>query len=113
MGVIKRLAVSWEVASFALVAALAWLSASFVSCPQVSVNFVFKDGVEISAAMPLLGPNLVWIEDDREFQEDDLELCGLPGVRLIWPTSLPLSIITPPESVFLSVLTSVQRPLRC
>jgi len=36
--VIERLAVSWEDASFAVVAALAWLSASFVCCPQVNVK---------------------------------------------------------------------------
>ena len=37
---IERLAVFWEYASFAVVAALTWLSASFVCCPQVSVKFV-------------------------------------------------------------------------
>ena len=111
---IERLAVPWEDASFAVVAALAWLSASFVSCPQVSAKLVSKAGVEITAATPSLGPIMVSIEDDdREFQEDDLELCGLPGVRLVSPPSLTLSQITPPQSVSLSVLTPAQYPLRC
>jgi hypothetical protein len=114
MGVIQRLAPSWEDASFAVVAALVWLSALFVSCPQVSVELVYKAGVEITAAIPSLGPMVVLIEDDdRELQEDDLELCGLPGVRLVWPPSLTLSQITPPQSVSLSVLTPAQPPLRC
>ncbi len=52
-------------------------------------------------------------DDDREFQEDDLELRGLPGVRLVSPPSPTLSQITPPQSVSLSVLTPAQRPLRC
>ena len=74
---IERLAVSWEDASFAVVAALAWLSASLVSCPRVSVKSVSKAGVEITAAIPSPGPIMVSIEDDdREFQEDDLEPCG-------------------------------------
>jgi len=111
--VIERLAVSWEDASFAVVAALAWLSASFMSCPQVSVKFVSKAGVEITAAIPSLGPMDSIEDDDREFQEDDLELCGLPGVRLVSPPSLTLSQITPPQSVPLSVLTPAQHPLRC
>jgi hypothetical protein len=114
MGVIERLAVPWKDASFAVVAALAWLSASFVSCPQLSGKFVSKAGIEITAAIPSPGPIMVWIEDDdREFQEDDLELCGLPGVRIVSPPSLTLSQITPPQSVSLSVLTPAQRPLRC
>ncbi len=114
MGVIERLAVSWEGASFAVVAALAWLSASFVSCPQVSVKFVSKAGVEITAAIPSPGPTMVAIEDDdREFQEDDLEPCALLGVRLLSPPSLTLSQITPLQSVSLSVLTPAQHPLRC
>jgi hypothetical protein len=111
--VIERLAVSWKDASFAVVAALAWMSASFVSHPQVSFNFVSNAGVAITAAIPLLGPTLVLIDDDREFQEDDLELCALPGVRLVWPSSPTLSQITPTQSVCLSVLAPVQRPLRC
>ena len=111
---IERLAVSWEDASFAVVAALAWLSASFVSCPQVSVKFVSKAGVEITAAIPSLGPIMVSIEDDeREFQEDDLELYGQPGVRLVSPPSLTPSQITPPQSISLPVLTPAQHPLRC
>jgi len=112
--VIERLVVSSEDAVFAVMAALAWLSASLLSCPQVGVNFVSKAGVEITAAIPLLGPIMVLIEDDnREFQEDDLELCGLPGVRLVSPPPLTLSQITPPQSVSLSVLTPAQHPLRC
>ena len=71
-----RLAVSWEDALFAVFVALVWLSATFVSCPLVSVEFVSKVGVEITAATPSPGPIMVLIEDDREFQEDDLELCG-------------------------------------
>ena len=111
---IERLAVSWEDASFAVVAALAWLSASFVSCPQVSVKFMSTAGVEITAAIPSLGPITGLIEDDdREFQEDDLELCGLPGVRLVSPLSLTSSQITPQQTVALSVLTPAQHPLRC
>jgi len=112
--VIERLTVSWEDASFAVVAAFAWLSASLMSCPQVSVKYVSKAGIEITAAIPSLGPIMDSIEDDdREFQEDDLERCGLPGVRLVSPPSLTLSQITPPQSVSLSVLTPAQRPLRC
>jgi hypothetical protein len=114
MGVMGRLAVSWQGASFAVVAALAWLSATFVSCPLVRVEFMSKVGVQITAAIPSPGPIMVLIaDDDREFQEDDLELCALPGVRLIWPPSLTLSQITPPQSVSLSVLAPTQRPLRC
>ncbi len=111
---IERLAVSREDASFAVVAALAWLCASFMSCPQVTVKFVSNAGVEITAAMLSLGPIMDSIEDDdRESQEDDLELCGLPGVLLVSPPSLTLSQITPPQSVSLSVLTPAQHPLRC
>ncbi len=111
---IGRLAVTWENASFAVVAVLAWLSAACVCCPQLGVKFISKAGVEISAAIPPLGPIMDSIEDDdREFQEDGLELCGLPGVRRVSPPSLTLSQITPPESVSLSVLTPAQLPLRC
>ena len=111
---IERLAVSWEIGAFAVVAALAWVSASFVSCPQVSAKFVSKAGVDSTAAIPSLGPIMDSIEDDdREFQEDDLELYGLPGMRLVSPPSLTLSQITPPQSVSLSVLTPAQYPLRC
>ena len=111
---IERLAVSWEGALFAVVAALAWLSAPLVSCPRVIVKSVSKAGVEITAAIPSPGPIMVAIEDnDRDFQEDDLEPCGLPGVRLASAPSLTLSQITPPLSVSLSVLTPAQHPLRC
>jgi len=114
MDVLERLAVSWEDASFGVVAALAWMFASFLSCPQVSARFVSKAGLEISTAIPLLGPIVGLIEDDdREFQEDDLELCGLPGARLVWPPSLVLSQITPPQSLSLCALTLAQHPLRC
>jgi hypothetical protein len=114
MGVIERLAVSSDDASFAVVAALAWLVAWFISCPQVSVKFVSEAGVETTAAIPSLGPIMVSIEDDdREFQEDNRELCGLPGARLVSPPSPTLSQLTPPQSVALSVLTPAQRPLRC
>lgn len=111
---IERLAVSWEGALFAVVAALAWLSAPLVSCPRVIVKSVSKAGVEITATIPSPAPIMVSIEDDdREFQEGDLEPCGLPGVRLVSPPSLTLSQITPPQSVSLSFLTPAQRPLRC
>jgi hypothetical protein len=113
MGVMERLAGSWENGSFVVVVALAWLCASLVSCRQASVDSVPKAGVEITAAMPSLGPIMVSIEDDdRDFQ-DDLELCGLPGVRIFLPPTLTLSQITPPQSVSLSVLTPAQLPLRC
>ncbi len=111
---IERLAVSWEGALFAVVAALAWLSAPLVSCPRVIVKSVSKAGVEITAAIPSPGPIMVAIEDnDRDFQEDDLEPCGLPGLRLASLPSLALSQITPPQSVSLSVLTPAPHPLRC
>ena len=111
---IERLAVSWEDALFAIVAALAWLSVSLVSCPQVSVKSVSKPGVEITPAISSLGPIMVSVEDDdREFQEAELEPCGLPGVWLVSPPSLTPSQITPPQSVFLSVPTPAQHPLRC
>jgi hypothetical protein len=114
MGVIEWLAVSWEDAPFAVVAALAWLFASLVSCPQVSVKSVSKAGVEITAVIPALVPIMVSIGDDnREFEEDDLEPRGLPDVRLVSPPSLTLSQISPPQSVSLAVATSAQRPLRC
>ncbi len=111
---IERLAVSWGGVSFAVVAALAWLSASLVNCPRVSVKFVSKVVVEITVAIPSSAPIMVSIEnDERDFQDDDLELCGLPGVRLVSPPSLTLSQITPLQSVSLSVLTPAQHPLRC
>jgi hypothetical protein len=113
-GVIKWLAVSWEDASFAVIAALALLSASFVSYPPVSVEFVSNAGVEIGAATPSLGPIMVSIEDDDpEIQEEHLELCALPGVRLVWPLCPTLSQIMPPQSVSLPALTPIQHPLRC
>ncbi|MBV8127848.1 MAG: hypothetical protein JO114_09355 [Planctomycetaceae bacterium] len=111
---IERLAVSWEGASLAVVVALAWLSAPLVSCPQVGVKSVSKAGVEITAAIPSLEPIMVSIEDDdREFQEEDLELCGLPGVRLVSPPSLTPSQITLSQSISLPVLTLAQYPLCC
>jgi hypothetical protein len=113
MGVIERLDVFWVGASFAFVA-LAWLSASLVSCPQVSVGSVSRAGVEISAAVLSLGPIMASIEDDdRESREDDLEPCGLPGARLALPPSLTFSQITPPRSVCCSVLTPARLALRC
>jgi len=112
--VIERVVVSWKDASFAVFAALAWLSVSFLSCPQMSVDFGSRAVVEITAALPSPGPTMVLIEDDdREFREGDLELCGLPGVCLVSPPSLPLSQITPRQSFSLSALTPAQRPLRC
>jgi hypothetical protein len=114
MGVNGRLAVSREGAAFAVVAVLAWVSASLMSCPRVSVKFVSKAGVEVAAAIPSPGPRLVAIEDDdRELQEEDLELCALPGVRPASTPSLTLSQIAAPESVSLSFLIPAQLPLRC
>jgi hypothetical protein len=114
MDVVKGLAASWGDASFASVAVLACLSAWMVSCPQVSVKSVSKAGVEITAAIPSSEPIMVSIEDDDcELQDDELEPCGLPGARFIWPPSLTLSQITPPQNVCLSILTPEQRPLRC
>ncbi len=55
MGVIERLAVCFEHAPFAVVAALAGLFASLVSCPEASVKSVSKAGVQIMAATPLRG----------------------------------------------------------
>jgi hypothetical protein len=113
MGVIERLAVAWEDGSFAVVAALAWLSAALVSCPQVSVGCVSIADVAITAALPLLGPIEVSIEDDdREF-EDNLEMCGLQCAGLASFPSSPLSQVSPPRSVSLSVLIPAQHPLRC
>ena len=112
MGVTERLGGSWRIALFAVVASLAWISASFARCPQVSVKFVSEAGVEIIAAIPSLGLIFVSIEDRfREFQEDDLELCGLPGTRPVSSPSPTLSQITTPQSVSLSVLA--RRRTRC
>jgi hypothetical protein len=114
MVVIKRLAVSWEDALFAVVAALAWLSAWIVSCPQVCIKSVAKAGVAIKATIPSPEPIVVSIEDDDpESEEDDLELCWFPGVRLTSAPSLTLSHIIPPQSISLSPLAPEQRPLRC
>src|SRR5262249_32692655 len=97
----------------AAVAALAWLLAAHLSFRHTNVNFLSTAGVQITAAIPLPGPITDSIDDDREFQEDDLEPCLLPGVRPILPASLTHSQITPPESVSLSLLSPAQRPLRC
>ena len=115
MGVIERLPVYWQSASLFVLAALAGLSASLVSCPQVSVKSVPKAGMGITAEIPLLGPILGSTENHhyREFQEDDLETYGLPGAWLVSPPSFTLSQITPPQGVSLSVLTPAQHPLRC
>jgi hypothetical protein len=114
MGVIERLTVSWEDASLPVVAVLAWLTAWLVTCPQVSIRMVSRAGAQITAAIPSLEPIMGSIEDDdREFQEDKLEPCALPGVRVVSPTSLAHSQITPPQSVSLSVLTLAQHFLRC
>ncbi len=111
---IERLAVTWEHASLAALAALVCLSASLVSCPRVSVNSVSKAGVESTAAISSQGPIMVSLEDaDRESREDDPEPCGLSGVRLLLPPPLTLSQITAPQSVWLSVLTPAHHPLRC
>lgn len=111
----ERLAISWGVASLSVVSTLAWLCALLVGCPQVNVESVSKAGVQVSAAISSLVPVLVAVEvDDSENQEDDLEPCGLPGMRLLLPPSLSLSQITPKQSVsLLSVLAPALRPLRC
>jgi hypothetical protein len=113
LGVSERVGLSWEAASFAIIAALAWFSASLGSYPQVTVKRVSRASVEITAALPSLGPRMVAIEDDRELPEDDPEPCGLPGMWLVPRPSLTLSQIVPPETVSLSFLTSAQLPLRC
>ena len=114
MGVIERLAVCCEHAPFAVVAALAGLCASLVICPKDSVKSVSKAGALITAAAPLPGPIMDLVEDDdRKFQEDELEPCGLPGVPLGSAPSLALSRITLPQSVYLSLLTPAQHRLRC
>jgi hypothetical protein len=114
MAVIERLAASWEDALFAVVAILAWLSACLASCPQVTVTSVSKAGIEITAAVPLPGPIVDSIEDnDRELQEDEHELCAVPGVGLISPPPRTLSQVAPPQSVSLSLVAPAQHPLRC
>jgi hypothetical protein len=114
MGVIERQGVSWEDASFAVFAVLAWLSASLVSLPQVSLKSSSKAGVEIAAAAPSSEPIMASIEDDEiESQEDDLEACWPADVRLLSPSSGTLSQIMPPQGVCLSVLTPAQCPLLC
>jgi hypothetical protein len=113
MGMIGRPAAAWANTSLVVVVTLAWLSASIASCPQVRVKSVFEAGVKIRAAVPSLRPMKASLADNREFQEDDLEPCGLPGVWLASPPSLTPSQITPPQSVYLSLLTLAQQPLRC
>jgi hypothetical protein len=120
MDMIARLAAASADACFAVVVALAWLCASLVSCPRVSVfQSVSITGVEINAAIRSPEPITFSIKDDyRNFVEDDCVeddfwLRGLPSVGLVSPPSLTRSQITPPQSVFLSPLTPAQRPLRC
>ena len=111
---VERLAVSWEDASFAVISALALLFVSFVSWTQVGVEFVSMAGVEITAVIPLLGPIVFSIEDDdREGQDDDFELCGLPGVLLLSPLSVTIAQTKVSRTVSLSFLTPAQHPLRC
>ena len=117
---IGRLAAAWVDALFAVITALAWLSASLVSCPQVSVlHSVSMTGVEINAA--ILSPEPItfsfkddyrnFVEDD--FVEDDFWPRELARVRLVSPPTITRSQITPPQSVSLSPLTAAQHPLRC
>ncbi len=114
MGMIGRLDVSCGRAPIVVVAALVGLCGSLVSCPEDSVKSVSKAGVGITAPAQLPGRIMGLLEEnDREFQEDDLELCGLPGVPLASSPSLALSQITLPRSVYLSLLTLAQHPLRC
>lgn len=118
---IKRLVIPWVSASFALLASLAWLSASFLSYARVSVDTVPDAGGEIAVAISPPGSIAVPIEDgDRRFQadddgdaQDDPEPCGLPCLWLVPPSSLTLSQITSQERVSLFVLTPAQHPLRC
>ena len=94
---IGRLAAAWANASFALVAALAWLSVSLVSCPQVGVfSSLSMAGVEIGAVIPLLGPITFAIEDDyRNFIEDDfVEDDFWPRGCQVW------GLFRPPLSLF-------------
>jgi len=113
--VTERLAISWGAASLSVVATLAWLSALLVSCPRVDVESVTRAGVEISTPVPSPGPRMVAIEvNDSEDLEDDLDPCGLPGMRLLLPPPLSLSQITPERKVsLLSALTPALRSLRC
>jgi hypothetical protein len=114
MGVIGRLALPWGDASFAVVAALAWLFASFASCPRTSVKSVSTANVEINPAIPSPGPIMISIEDDDlESEEDHFDLCCLPDVRFVSFPPLTPSQITPPRSSSLSLLTSARYPLRC
>jgi hypothetical protein len=120
MDMIGRLAAASADGSFAVVATLAWLCASLVSCPQVSVlESVSMTGVEINAAILSPEPITFSIKDDYrnfvedDFVEDDFWLRGLPGVGLVSPPTVARSQITPPQSVSLSPLTPAQRPLRC
>ena len=106
---IGRLAAAWPDVWFAVVAAVAWLSALLASCPQIGVHTASVTGVAITAAIPSRGPIKFLLEDE----EDDYWPCGMPGVRLASPPSLTPSQITAPQSVSLSLLTSAQRPLRC
>ena len=55
MGVIERLAVCFEHAPFAVVAALAGLFASLVSCPEASVRSLSKTGVRDHGGDTLAG----------------------------------------------------------
>jgi hypothetical protein len=113
MGMVGRLAAARAGASFVIVAALACSSAALVIGSQVTVKSVSKAGVEISAAIPSLGPLMVSIEDDdRDFQYD-AEPCGLRAVRLASPPAVTLSQITPPQSIYISLVTLAQHPLRC
>ena len=116
MGVIDRLAVCHGHARFAVVAALIGMCASLVSCPseqrQVRIQRRRQDQRRRHRCP---GPIRDLVADgERKFQEDDLEPCGLPGVPLASSTpSLALSQITPPQSVYLSLLSLAQQPLRC
>ena len=110
----ERIHAPWGNPSCAVVAALACVSASLVSCPQVGMRSVCKVGVAITAPLQLPGRMPVSLEDDdREFQEDELSTSGLPGVRLDLPPSLTLAQITPPPSVYLSRLNLAHHALRC
>jgi hypothetical protein len=114
-GAFERLAVWCEHAAFAVVAVLLGLGLSLASCPQNSLKPVSSARVKIRATTPISRPMRAVVKDyEREFQEDDHEPSGLPGVPAASSTlSLVYSQFTPPQSVYFSLLTAAQRPLRC
>ena len=115
-GVIERLAACCDHAPFAVVAALAGLCASLASFPKDSVKSVSIASVEIMATARLPRPIMYLVEvriNSGNFKKTNLKpRQGLPGVPPASAPSLALSQITP-QSVYLSLLTPAQHPLRC